>query len=454
MRVGIITLGCDKNTVDNEYLAGLLEDAGCEVVFAPDLSDATPFDAVVVTTCGFTADAKEQSVEALVALAEAKRETGNPRRLLVAGCLAQRYAQDLLNEIPEIDALVGVGQFDSLAEMVVRPQTTPAARVLVNPVPSVDIDRFMRRRRTDDKPYAFLKIADGCNHTCSFCAIPLMKGRLRSVPREIILHEARALLRQGVRELNLIAQDVSVYGRDRGSDYRLPHLLRDLCALDGDFWVRCLYCYPGGITDELISVMAEEPKIVPYLDIPLQHVDPDLLRRMNRPDPGIDAVQLVERLRARVPNIAIRTTMLVGLPGETPKAHRRMLEGIRRLSVDWLGAFQYSREEGTPAAAAPRQVGKATRDNRRHTVMQLQAEITAQRNRARIGTRTKVLVEHRDDQRDRWVGRSPREAPEIDGVVYVQDNGALCPGRFVMVEIDDADVYDVFGRAAVSTANG
>ena len=386
LRVGLVTLGCDKNTVDNEYLAGLLEQSGCELVL--DSSESTlGLDAVVVTTCGFIDSAKAQSIDAIVQLAERKRDTGNPRRLFVAGCLAQRYADELLAEIPEIDGLVGVGQFKRLAQMILEADRAgepreDVARKDVASVPLVDIYQHMHRRRLDSRPYAFLKVSDGCNHGCTFCSIPLMKGALRSVPPEVLLEEARQLLAQGVRELNLVAQDLSTYGMDRWKDYRLPQLLNDLCALEGDFWIRCLYFYPGHVTDEFLEVMATQPKIVPYLDMPLQHLDPEVLRRMKRPFHDVNTFQLVERLRAAVPGLTLRTTMIVGFPGETPVAHRNMLEGISRLRFDRLGAFQYSPQDDTPAGRLPRQVGSRTREKRWHAIMGAQAQIAHELERA------------------------------------------------------------------------
>ncbi|MCC6145345.1 MAG: MiaB/RimO family radical SAM methylthiotransferase, partial [Candidatus Hydrogenedentes bacterium] len=314
MRVGVITLGCDKNTVDNEYLAGMLAGAGCELVTG-DLDEAE-MDAVVITTCGFIGRAKEQSVQAIVDMCERKTETGNPGRVYVAGCRAQRYADDLLNEMPEIDGLVGVGQFDKLAQIILS-DAQADQRNAANLVPQVDIYRFMQRRRLDNRPHAFLKLADGCNHACTFCSIPLMKGKLRSVPPEILLQEARALVDQGVKEINLVAQDLADYGRDRWKDYRLPQLLKDLCAIDGDFWVRCFYLYPGGINDAVLETLATEPKIVPYVDMPLQHLDLGVLRRMKRPYREVNTFKLVERMRAAVPTLVLRTTMIVGFPGET-----------------------------------------------------------------------------------------------------------------------------------------
>ncbi|MBI2433206.1 MAG: 30S ribosomal protein S12 methylthiotransferase RimO [Candidatus Hydrogenedentes bacterium] len=451
MRVGIITLGCDKNTVDNEYVAGLLAEAGCEVTpLSWDEAPEFPLDAAIITTCGFIHSAKQQSVDSIAALAEQKREQGNPKRLFVAGCLAQRYAEELLHEIPEIDGLVGVGQFDQLARMVLGGEDghVDAHR----PSPVVDIYRLIRRRRIEQTPHAFLKISDGCNHACTFCSIPSMKGKLRSVPPEILLDEARGLLDQGVRELNLVAQDLADYGRDRWKDYRLPELLRDLAALDGDFWLRCLYVYPGGITDRFLEVLASEPKIVPYLDMPLQHLDTETLHRMKRPHREVNTVQLVRRLREALPNLTLRTTMIVGFPGETPQAHQRMLDLVEELRFDRLGVFQYSREEDTPAAAMPRQVGKQVREKRWHAVMERQAEISARLNERRMGRHERVLVEAYDADQRLWVGRSGAEAPEIDGNIFFSAPGYLRVGDFVHVEITEPDVYDLYGRQSVPQA--
>lgn len=449
MRVGLVTLGCDKNTVDNEYLAGLLDKAGCEVVAAdgPDVASlpAGPFDTVVVTTCGFIADAKEQSVEVLVELAERKRLEGNPRRIFVAGCLSQRYAADLVREIPEIDALVGVGQFEELTALITEAKPL-GKRSHVHATPKVDVCRPIPRLSLGKKPYAFLKIADGCNHTCTFCAIPAMKGRYRSVAPDILLAEARALLKRGVRELALVAQDISAYGSDRKGRYRLPNLLRDLDSLPGDFWIRCLYCYPAGITDELLNVVALSRHIVPYLDIPLQHFDRDILKHMKRPGAGIDADRIIQRIRQAVPGVVLRTTLIVGFPGETPRAHKEMLDAVERLRFERLGAFVFSPEEDTPAAQMPRQVGDHTKQKRFHAVMNVQAEVSADFNETRVGSHVKVLIEEAGETPGTWIARSAAEAPEVDGCIHVSSSKPLKAGDFVTAEITQADIYDVVGR--------
>lgn len=444
MRVGLITLGCDKNTVDNEYLAGLLEGQGCDVIFMDAVDEGEALDAAVVTTCGFIGDAKQQSVASLVALADRKRETESPKRLFVAGCLAQRYADDLLNEIPEIDGLVGVGQFQKLTSMIMA--GSPERRQNANAVPVVEIEQFMRRKRLENTPHAFLKVSDGCNHGCTFCSIPLMKGKHRSVRPPILLEEARSLIEQGAKELVLVAQDLADYGKDFGRGYRLPELLKDLAAIDGDFWIRCMYLYPAGVTDAFIEVMATEPKVVPYIDMPLQHLDVDVMKKMRRPSRDANTVEVVRRLRDAVPDVAIRTTMIVGFPGESRQAHLNMLEAMKELRFNWLGAFQYSPEEGTPAEAMLQQVPAATKKRRWEKVMETQGAITAAWNQSRVGTTTRVLVERFDELRHCWVGRSPYEAPEVDGSVFIECDEPLTVGSFVEVEIVEAEIYDVIAE--------
>jgi ribosomal protein S12 methylthiotransferase len=463
MRVGIVTLGCDKNTVDNEYLAGLLADAGCEAVAIDPAAPPDGLDAAVVTTCGFIDSAKSQSVQAIVELAEAKKATGNPRRLFVAGCLSQRDGEALAREIPEIDGLVGVGQWARLAESILAADARAKQWLELNPTPTVNIYKLTRRQALDAAPHAFLKISDGCDHACAFCSIPLMKGRLRSVAPEILLEEARGLVARGAKEIDLVAQDLSMYGMDRelatGSHpgrpgYRLPDLLRELAALPGDFWIRCLYFYPGLVTDAFIDVLADEPKIVKYLDMPLQHLDPGVLRRMKRPFHDVGTEGLVARLREHVPGIVLRTTMIVGFPGETEAEHQAMLDGIARLRFERLGAFPYSEEEGTPTAKAKDQVPKRARKARWHAVMRAQQAVASAYSRRRVGQRERVLVEGFDPERGLWIARSAAEAPEIDGKILIHPGknakieNVIKPGQFLDVEITKAAVYDCHARPA------
>ena len=458
MRVAIVTLGCDKNTVDNEYLAGMLEEAGCEVV----AGNERDIDAAVVTTCGFIASAKRQSIETIRDLAKRKRETGSPRRLFVAGCLSQRIGDEMIAEYPEIDGLVGVGQFRRMTEMIVGDNgdngdngsagAAHSTEIDVAPKPTVDIYEHLKRRPLENAAHAFLKIADGCNHTCSFCAIPAMKGRLRSVEPEILLAEARALLERGVKEINLVAQDLSDYGRDRWKDYRLPELLRDICALPGDFWVRCLYYYPGNVTSRFLEVMASEPKIVPYLEMPFQHLDPGVLRAMKRPFHEVNTFEVVKRIREAVPGIAIRTTFILGFPGETQQAFQFLLNGMNELQFDRLGAFEYSPEEGTPSASMPRQVQPKTKTQRWRMVMERQARISEELSRRRKGRTERVLVERFDEPSGYWVARSTADAPEVDGKVFIERDSRLRAGEFADVKFTKSTTYDVHARIVSKAA--
>ena len=436
--VGIVVLGCDKNTADAEHFAGLLEKrlpASTKILslVEPDKT-ITGLDAVVIFTCAFIHDAKEESVAAILEWTEFRAAHGSPRTLYVAGCLSQRYKKELEAEMPEVDGFFGIHELDALAnrlcaESVVTPRELPP------------------RKRLTEKPYAFLKIGDGCGRGCTFCIIPAIKGRRAvSVPKENILADAAALIASGVRELNLVAQDITEYGKDCYSKYRLADLLAELCALRGDFWVRCLYCYPTGITDALLEQLAGQPKITPYLDIPLQHVSPAILRAMGRPEKTTYVLGLLDKLRSRVPGIVVRTTMMVGFPGETEADHRAMLDFIHTQAFPWLGAFIYSPEEDTPASSLKRRASKRIAQQRHDAVMQAQAAITERFNQGRVGTVEQVLVEGYDADMGLWKGRSRAEAPEVDGMILIEHDGELETGRMVQVRLTRAEVYDMYGR--------
>ncbi len=436
--IGIVVLGCDKNTADAEHFAGLLQSllpAGAMIYSpeAPDESAAAP-DAVVIFTCAFIHDAKEESVATILEWTAAKRERDTPRAVYVAGCLAQRYRRELEAEMPEVDGFFGIHELDVLASRLCSESTrTPCA--------------LPPRKRLQDTSYAFLKVGDGCGRGCTFCIIPAIKGRRSvSIPKEKLLADAAALIASGVRELNLVAQDITEYGKDCYSTYRLADLLAELCALPGDFWIRCLYCYPTGITDALLEQLAGQPKIVPYLDLPLQHVSPTVLQAMGRPEKTGYVVALLDKLRRTVPGIVLRTTMMVGFPGETEADHRAMLDFIHAQSFPWLGAFVYSPEEDTPAARLTHRVPKGTARRRYDAVMQTQSSITEAFNRMRTGGTERVLVEDYDEETDTWKGRSHAEAPEVDGMVFIEHEGELTPGQFVQARITRAEVYDVYGR--------
>ncbi|MBN1517557.1 30S ribosomal protein S12 methylthiotransferase RimO [Candidatus Sumerlaeota bacterium] len=447
MRVGVVTLGCDKNTVDNEYLAGLLTRQGveCIAVNKPEDNADNTLDAVVITTCAFTEEAREENIGRIVEWAEAKQESARLKRLYLSGCLTQRYADELIREFPEIDGLVGVGQWTQLAAMI-----TADAPERTHPQPDrsvvlVDLKEQLPRAPLDNRPYAYLKISDGCNHQCTFCSIPLMKGRMSSVPREIVLHEARGLIERGAREINIVAQDSGDYGRDRYEDYRLDRLVEDLIALDGDFRVRLLYCYPMGVTERLIELLAGHPKVCNYLDMPLQHLDREVLRRMKRPHSEMHAEELIGRLRERAPEIALRTTFITGFPGETDAAFENLLEGVRRIQFDWLGAFTFSREEGTPSAEMPDQIPDALKQERYERLMIEQQSITEAKLRARVGSVERVLIEAQAEEPENcYAGRSEKEAPEVDGLIFVESEKKLTPGAIVSAQIINSGPYDLF----------
>jgi len=436
--IGIVVLGCDKNTADAEHFAGLLQSrlpAGTMIysLEAPYESAAAP-DAVVIFTCAFIHDAKEESVATILEWTAAKRERGTPRAVYVAGCLAQRYRRELEAEMPEVDGFFGIHELGVLVNRLCTESTgTPCA--------------LPPRKRLRDTSYAFLKVGDGCGRGCTFCIIPAIKGRRSvSLPKEKILADATALIASGVRELNLVAQDITEYGKDCYSEYRLANLLADLCALQGDFWIRCLYCYPTGITDATLEQLAGQPKVVPYLDIPLQHVSPAMLRAMGRPEKTTYVADLLDKVRSKVPGIVVRTTMMVGFPGETDADHHAMLDFIQAQSFPWLGAFVYSPEEDTPAASLKNRVPKRIAQQRFDTIMQTQAAITEQFNQMRIGTMDQVLIEGYDADMGIWKGRSRAEAPEVDGMMLIEHDGPLTPGQFIQARITRAEVYDVYGR--------
>ena len=434
--IGIVVLGCDKNTADAERFAGMIttNPAGGITVrgVTPNPDAAPPLDAVVIYTCSFIHDAKAESVETILAWCLRRTETGNPRRIYVVGCLSEQHSKALQDEIPEVDGFFGLQDMDALASTLAPGADTAA--------------EHDARTRLESTPYAFLKIADGCNHACTFCVIPSIKGPFRSRPREALLTEARTLVEGGAREVTLVAQDTTGYGRDLYDDYRLPQLLRDLCDIPGDFWIRCLYCYPGGITDALAEQLATQPKITPYLDIPLQHMAPNLLKAMKRPAPEQDVGALIAKLRAAIPNLALRTTMMVGFPGETEDDHQRMLDMVREIAFEWLGAFVFCPEEGTVAATLPNPVPETEAQARLDALMELQADITAQFNVRREGRRARVLVEHFDADLNAWSARSTAEAPEVDGAVLIHPHPTLCAGTFRDVVFVNASLYDITAR--------
>ncbi|HOQ31931.1 MAG TPA: 30S ribosomal protein S12 methylthiotransferase RimO [Candidatus Hydrogenedens sp.] len=445
-RVGIITLGCDKNTVDNEYLAGLLEDIGYEVIPLEGFNAEESFDVVLLNTCGFILDAKKQSIDVISEIAESKRKRKNPSKFFVFGCLAQRYPQELWKEFPEIDGLVGVGQLETLLRYIQEEELPRNQKFCCLRKPSVSVGRYIRRKIITPSAYSFLKIADGCSHACSFCSIPQIKGAYHSVPMDILLQEAEYLIGQGIKELNLIAQDITRYGRDLKKGYGLPELIQELAKLKGDFWIRCLYVLPSGVTKKLLQVMKTEPKVVHYLDIPIQHVDKKVLRLMNRPGWNKDVIKAIQEIRDFIPDMVFRTTIILGFPGESFRAFQQLIKGIEQIRFERLGSFIFSPEENTPAMELPGKVGKLVAERRYHILMETQAEISYEFNKNRVGKEYKVLIDDYDKEKNLWIGRSYAEAPDVDGVIWISSPRTLQIGGFYQVKIEEAEIYDLYGK--------
>ncbi len=437
VKVGMVSLGCPKNQMDAELMLAKLEKAGFEITAESGLADV-----VIVNTCGFIEDAKRESIDNILEFAQLKKE-GQIKRIIVTGCLAERYQQELVKELPECDSVLGLGANGDIVEAVQK--VTDGESVHRFPPKecwSLEGDRL----QTTPHFFAYLRIADGCDNRCTYCAIPLIRGGLRSRPMENILAEAAKLVADGVKELVLVAQDTTVYGKDLYGEVRLPALLRELCRIDGLKWIRLLYCYPEHITDELLDVMATEEKVLPYMDMPLQHASGKVLRAMNRPGDRASLTALVKRIRDKVPNITLRTTVMTGFPGETKQDFEELCAFIQDAQFERLGCFAYSAEEGTPAATLPDQVPEKVKFRRRDIVMEEQSRISDRRNEAMIGKTLTVLVESFDKYAECWFGRSEGDAPDIDGKVFFIPTSRVQAGDFVQVTVTDTMDWDLIGE--------
>ena len=444
-KVHLLTLGCPKNLADSELMLGALTSAGFEITLDPEEAQV-----LLVNTCAFIEAAKKESIDAILEAAEVKKR-GSGKRLVVAGCLSQRYATELADTMPEVDVFVGTGNFLDLPELLRRtesPEMRPipyagAAHLL----PSAQVPRI----KTGDFFTSYLKISEGCNHKCAFCIIPKIRGLHESRPTADLVAEARNLVRGGVRELNLIAQDLTAYGRDLAAPSSLAKLLHELSTIDDLRWIRLLYCYPNFVSDELLDAIADLPKVVKYIDMPLQHADDAMLRAMRRERSGAALSKLLDRIRRRIPGVVLRTSFIVGFPGETDAAFARLLDFVRAEQFDRLGVFTYSREENTAAYDMPGQVPERVKRARRSELMAAQAEISLAKNRGLVGSEMEVLVEGAMPGRaTRLRGRSSGQAPEIDGSVFL--SGDAEPGEFVRARIDKALSYDL--QATVSGLSG
>ncbi len=439
MKLHMVSLGCDKNLVDSENMLGILISRGFEIT-----DDETEAEVAVVNTCCFIDEAKKESIDRIFDLARLK-ESGKLKVLIAAGCMAQRYREEILEEIPELDAIVGTTGIGAIAEAV---EGALSGRQLACMRDISEDEELTPARRvlTTGGHFAYLKIAEGCDKYCTYCAIPYFRGHYRSFPMEKLVEEASVLAGRGVRELILVAQETTLYGTDLYGRKRLHELLRALCRIEGIRWIRVLYCYPEEIYPELLSVMAEEEKICRYLDLPIQHAADSVLKRMNRKTTEAELRALLGELRERVPGIALRTTLITGFPGETEEEHLRLLSFIREMRFDRLGVFEYSREEGTPAAAMQPQITRAVKKRRRAELMTEQQRISLEAGRERIGSVLEVIVEGTIPEDDISIGRSYADAPTVDGFVFFKSLRQHMTGDFVRVRITAASEYDLHGE--------
>ena len=434
-KIGMVSLGCAKNRVDSENMLGMLREKGFEIV-----SDPAEADVLFVNTCGFIESAKEESIDAIFEMAQYKK-SGSAKRLYVTGCLAQRYPEALMSEIPEIDGILGVAEYSRLFEMM------DAGEAGEKPCYTANGARFLNTPRVLTTPgySAYVKISDGCDNRCTYCAIPLIRGGYSSRPFDDIVAECEKLAGEGVTEITLIAQDTSRYGCDFGDHhYMLPELLEAVSAIEGVHWVRVLYCYPDSTEDRLLDAIQRLPKVAPYLDLPLQHIDDDLLKRMNRRGSSDWIKSRLQECRKR--GILVRTTMIVGFPGETDQQFQTLLDFVKEARFDRLGAFTYSAEEGTAAANMPDQIDEAVKQQRLDQLMMLQQAVSMDINQARVGSKCEVLVDGFDEEAGRYYGRSLLEAPESDGCIWLETDRTLTPGEYVHVRITGADAYDLEGE--------
>ena len=438
MKILFVSLGCDKNLVDTEMMLGMLSERGHS--FTDDENEA---DAAVVNSCCFIGDAKEESINTLLELAELKK-AGSLKVLLVCGCLAQRYREEIRKEIPEVDACIGTMAIDEIAQVLDEVLSgKPADHYKPLDTPPVT---GVRREVTTGGHYAYLKIAEGCGKNCTYCIIPKVRGGYRSVPMESLVQEARNLADQGVKELILVAQETTLYGTDLYGRKTLPDLLKELAKINGIFWIRILYCYPEEITDELVDTIANEPKVCHYLDIPIQHASDAVLKRMGRRTNQKQLREMIAKLRERIPDICLRTTLISGFPGETQEDFEELYRFVNEQEFDRLGVFPYSLEEDTPAALLSDQVPQEIKESRRDELMELQQAIAFEKAEDMIGTVLTVMVEGKVADEDTYVCRTYRDAPGVDGYLFLNTTANLCTGDLVRVVVTDANEYDLIGE--------
>ena len=438
MNILFVSLGCDKNLVDTEVMLGLLASRGHQMVDSEEIADV-----IVINTCCFIHDAKEESIQTILEMAEYKK-AGSCKALIVTGCLAQRYKQEIIDEIEEVDAVLGTTSYDKIVEAIDEALAghTSVEMTDIDALPLVESKRLV----TTGGHFAYLKIAEGCDKHCTYCIIPKIRGNFRSVPIERLLKEAEDLVAQGVKEIILVAQETTLYGKDLYGEKSLHKLLRELCKISGLRWIRILYCYPEEITDELIQVIKEEDKICNYLDLPIQHASDGILKRMGRRTSKEQLVEIIGKLRKEIPDIAIRTTLITGFPGETQEQHEELMEFVDEMEFDRLGVFTYSPEEDTPAAVMPDQIPEDVKEDRQAELMELQQEIAFDLAEEMIGREVLVMIEGKVADENAYVGRTYKDAPNVDGLIFVESEEELKSGDFARVRITGALEYDLMGE--------
>ena len=438
MNVLFVSLGCDKNLVDTEVMLGLLAAKGHQMI-----DDETQADVIVINTCCFINDAKEESIQTILEMAELKKE-GRLKALIVTGCLAQRYKNEIIEEIPEVDAVLGTTSYDKITEAIdeaLKGHVTIEMQD-IDALPEVDTKRLV----TTGGYFAYLKIAEGCDKHCTYCIIPKIRGNFRSVPMERLIREAQELADQGVKELILVAQETTLYGKDLYGEKALPKLLKELCKISGIQWIRILYCYPEEITDELIQVMKEEKKICHYLDLPIQHASNEILKRMGRRTSKEQLIEIIGKLRKEIPDIALRTTLITGFPGETKEQHEELMDFVDEMEFDRLGVFTYSPEEDTPAATMDGQIEESVKEDRQAELMELQQDIAFDLAEDMIGREVLVMIEGKVADENAYVGRTYKDAPNVDGLIFVNTDEELMSGDFSKVKVTGALEYDLIGE--------
>lgn len=438
MKLLFISLGCDKNLVDSEFMIGMLTNDGIELT-----DDETEADIIIINSCCFINDAKEESIDTILEMAQYK-ETGNCKALIVTGCLAQRYKDEIFKEIPEVDAILGTNSYDAIVEAVHEALKTNRYSNLhtLEGLPSIKTKRIV----TTGGHFAYLKIAEGCNKNCTYCVIPSIRGRYRSVPMEDLIEQAKSLVESGAKELILVAQETTLYGIDLYGEKSLHRLLDELNKISGLFWIRIMYCYPEEIYGGLIESMIRNEKVCHYLDMPIQHCNDAILKRMGRKTNKAELVEHINKLRERIPDITLRTTLICGFPGETQEAHEELMEFINEMEFDRLGAFTYSPEEGTKAADMPDQIDEEIKADWQAEVMELQEEVIFDKNETLKGKELYVFIEGKVADENAYIGRTYRDAPNIDGYIFINSEHELVTGDIAKVRVTGAYEYDLIGE--------